>query len=166
MFLLDGVVSEVSEDIGGVITELLAASPQVPLLIPVCFDIAGHGGHQCVAADIELPALVEQWVDVLLHEGTLAESSQLSYGLQDIVSSLLDSDACASVCILPRLDYPDTLLLADIVREVCLIAIDMVGLGNDRILIDLFEFAVFLDVFEETLLIGYLVVVLQVVVHP
>lgn len=42
----------------------------------------------------------------------------------------------------------------------------MIGLGNDRILIDLLHFAVLLDVFEEALLIRYFVVVLEVIVHP
>jgi hypothetical protein len=78
----------------------------------------------------------------------------------------LDSYPCASIGILAWLDDPDALLLADILREVCLIAIDVVGLGNDGILIDLLHLAVLLDVFEEALLIRYLVVVLEVVVHP
>lgn len=166
MFLLDGVVGEVPKDIGRVIAELLAASPQVPLFVPVCLELAAHRCHQGVAADIELPAFVEQRLDVLLHQRTLPESSQFPDGLQDVVASLLHSYAGASVRILSRLDYPYTLVFTDIFREVILVAIDVVCLGNDGVLIDLLQLAILLNVFKETLLIRYLIMIFQVVVHP
>lgn len=54
---------------------------------------------------------------------------------------------------------------ADILWEGSSSAFEMVGRGNDVVVVDLVAFAVFLNVFEEALFIGDLEVMLEVVMN-
>lgn len=59
MFLLDGVVGEVTINVARVVGELLATGAQVTLLVPVGVELAGGAGDQDVTADVEFPVAVE-----------------------------------------------------------------------------------------------------------
>ena len=48
--------------------EVLAARAQVALIVPVALQVTVNGGHQRVAADVELAVLVQQRsLDILLN---------------------------------------------------------------------------------------------------
>jgi hypothetical protein len=67
----------------------------------------------------------------------------------------LHRDACPSVGVLARLDDPNLALLAKVFWQVGEGAIDVVGDRYDVMLLDLVSFAVFFDVFGQTLFIRY-----------
>jgi hypothetical protein len=58
MFLLDGIVSEMTIDIGRIIIKLFAASPEVTFLKPINFQVAAYGSNERIAADIEFTIFV------------------------------------------------------------------------------------------------------------
>lgn len=111
--LLDGVVGEMDVEIGALFeAELGGGSSDVALGVPVGLKDAVEGGQKHIVADIELPPLVQQrLLHVLLQdEGPQGAIAVLLSGLQpqpDVLQSMADGYAVASVAVLPRLHDPN-----------------------------------------------------------
>ncbi len=67
--LLHSIIGQVDQPVGDILqAELLAARPEVSLIVPVTLQIPIHCGQQCVAPNIELSLPVEHWLlDVFLY---------------------------------------------------------------------------------------------------
>jgi hypothetical protein len=66
-FLLDGVVGEMDHFVHVLYVVPLAARPYVSLFVPVAADGAIVGSNQEEMADVEFPTIIEEGLDVLLH---------------------------------------------------------------------------------------------------
>lgn len=90
--------------------EVLAARPEVALVVPVALQVSVDCRHHCEAADVKLPVLIEQWLlNVLLnYVGPLLP---IDGCVRDDVPYLgqvfADLNATATVRVLARLHDPD-----------------------------------------------------------
>ena len=105
------VIGEMHISVGAVLeTKLAAAGPEVALSVPVALQVAIDGAHKGEAADVELPALVqERLLDVLLDYVTPFDAVDIRIGHQTLylVQITAHLDAKASVGVLSRLDDPE-----------------------------------------------------------
>ena len=134
VFLLDGVIGEVPEDVRRISAVLLAAGAQVALLVPVGPQSPSHACHKGKAANVKLSAPVQQGLDVLLNQGTLALLVELAHCLLDASLPCLHRYSHTSVSVFSRLNDPSALLYC--LRQVARSALDVVGQRNDVRLLD------------------------------
>ena len=59
MFFLNGIVSQMTIDIAGIIVELFATSSKISLLVPISLDISTVRCNQSIAANIKFPVFVK-----------------------------------------------------------------------------------------------------------
>ena len=181
---LDGIVGEVDELVVGVAQlELVAAGADVALVVPVAAHLAVEAHQQHVAADVELPPVVQQRpVDVLLdYEGLLRVVLPRYLSLHPAVYLLevaVDGDAVAAVGVLPGLHDPQPLLallprllvLLEVAGELQpgLVAVALHVEGDRQVVEDLLAVAlvVGLHVVVQRLLVAQELVALEVVVQP
>jgi hypothetical protein len=136
---LDGIVGEMDHSVLEVFgCEFLGGCADVALLVPVGSEVAIEGGHQDVAAEVELALVIEEGHEVALHYvGTrLAVGSEplRLHDLPHFLDSLYNVDPAALVGVLSGFDDPQTLLGGltghEVVPLVVTFLLDVVGLGD------------------------------------
>lgn len=90
MLLLNGIVGQMSVYVARVVVELLATSPDVAFLVPVCLESTAVGGNQGVTPNIEFPIFIEEGIDVLLDKCAFPTTSQVFDCLDDAVPPFLN----------------------------------------------------------------------------
>ena len=156
--------------------ELFAAGADVPLAVepqPVV-------GVEHPDANVELSALVEQRVDVLLNNVGLV-LGKVEDASTDVADQCLfggvDGDAVAPIRALPRLEDEEGVLLLEAVElvldqpanvlgsedDVNVLLVEVHRLGNELVLVNFVQLAVFFDMQHQVFLVAYFSAVLAVV---
>lgn len=92
--------------------EVLAARPQISLIVPVTLQVAVDRSEESVAPDIKLPVLVEKGLlDIFLNDvgSLLAVDVCIRYNLLNLRELLADLNAATSISVFAWFHYPNLL---------------------------------------------------------